>query len=154
LFLTGPPPLLLVTTQKIDRVKQICALLSVFAVISKSGGGTFFIFRGWYNKISAASPLLKGVIAITGMLKPEEKKKIINQHKLHEADTGSPEVQIGLLTKQINQLLGHLKDHPKDFHSKRGLLKMVAKRRKFLKYLKNEDEKRYRAVIKEMGPKK
>lgn len=88
------------------------------------------------------------------MLQPEEKKKIISQHKLHEADTGSPEVQIALLSSQIKQLLLHLKDHPKDLHSKRGLLKMVAKRRKFLKYLKDEDEKRYNAIVKEIGLKK
>jgi len=88
------------------------------------------------------------------MLTPEEKKKIIEKLKVHETDTGSSEVQIGLLTTEIKRLLAHLKDHPKDFHSKRGLLKMVAKRRKLLRYLKDEDEKRYNKIIKEIGLKK
>ncbi len=88
------------------------------------------------------------------MLSSEEKFKIIKKYKLHEADTGSPEVQIALLTEEIKRLLFHLKKHPKDFHSKRGLLKMVAKRRKFLRYLKEEDEKRYNRIIKKIGLKK
>ena len=88
------------------------------------------------------------------MLTPEEKTKIIEKYKLHELDTGSPEVQIALLTEEIKRLVLHLKSHPKDFHSKRGLLKMVAKRRKFLRYLKEEDEKRYNSIIKKIGLKK
>jgi len=85
------------------------------------------------------------------MLTIEEKEKIIKKYKLHEKDTGSPEVQIALLSEEIRQLLLHLKSHSKDFHSKRGLLKMVAKRRKFLNYLKEEDEKRYNSIIKKIG---
>ena len=88
------------------------------------------------------------------MLTPEEKEKIIKKYKLHEVDTGSPEVQIALLTEEIKRLLLHLKKHPKDFHSKRGLLKMVSKRRKFLSYLKGEDEKRYNSIIRKIGLKK
>ena len=88
------------------------------------------------------------------MLSIGEKKKIIEKSKLHETDTGSPEVQISLLTTEIERLLAHLKNHPNDLHSKRGLLKMVAKRRKFLKYLQTEDEKRYNVVIKQLGLKK
>jgi len=88
------------------------------------------------------------------MLTPEEKTKIIKKYKLHEADTGSPEVQIALLTEEIKRLLLHLKKHPKDFHSKRGLLKMVAKRRRFLRYLREENEKRYNSIIKKIGLKK
>ena len=88
------------------------------------------------------------------MLTPEEKTKIIEKYKLHELDTGSAEVQIALLTEEIKRLVLHLKTHPKDFHSKRGLLKMVAKRRKFLRYLKEEDEKRYNSIIKKIGLKK
>jgi len=88
------------------------------------------------------------------MLTPEEKTKIIKKYKLHETDSGSPEVQIALLTEEIRRLLLHLKKHSKDFHSKRGLLKMVAKRRKFLKYLKEEDEKRYNGLVKKIGLKK
>lgn len=88
------------------------------------------------------------------MLTPEEKIKIIEKYKLHKADTGSPEVQIALLTEEIDRLLLHLKKHPKDFHSKRGLLKMVAKRRTLLGYLKKEDEKRYNSIIKKIGLKK
>ena len=88
------------------------------------------------------------------MLTPEEKTKIIKKYKLHEADTGSPEVQIALLTEEIKKLLLHLKKHPKDFHSKRGLLKMVAKRKKLLNYLKDEDIRRYNKTIKAIGLKK
>ena len=88
------------------------------------------------------------------MLTPEEKTKIIAKKKLNEKDTGSPEVQISLLTEEIKKLLLHLKKHAKDFHSKRGLLKMVAKRRTLLNYLKKESLKRYNALIKELGLKK
>jgi small subunit ribosomal protein S15 len=88
------------------------------------------------------------------MLTPEEKNKIIQKYKLHDSDTGSPEVQIALLSEEINQLLKHLKKHPKDLHSKRGLLKMVSKRRGLLSYLKNEDEKRYNEIMKKIGLKK
>lgn len=88
------------------------------------------------------------------MLTPEEKTKTIKKYKLHEADTGSPEVQIALLSEEIKQLLLHLKKHSKDFHSKRGLLKMVANRRKLLKYLKEESTRRYNSIIKKIGLKK
>ena len=88
------------------------------------------------------------------MLTPEEKEKLNKKYKLHEADTGSAQVQIALLTEEIKRLVLHLKKHPKDFHSKRGLLKMVDKRRKFLKYLKEEDIKRYNSIAKEIGLKK
>ena len=88
------------------------------------------------------------------MLTLEEKDKIIKKYKLHETDSGSPEVQVALLSEEIKQLLLHLKKHPKDYHSKRGLLKMVAKRRKFLNYLKEEDEKRYNSIVKKIELKK
>jgi len=88
------------------------------------------------------------------MLIPEEKEKLIKKYKIHEVDTGSPEVQVALLTEEIKKLILHLKKHPKDFHSKRGLLKMVGKRRRFLSYLKEEDEKRYNNLIKKIGLKK
>ncbi len=88
------------------------------------------------------------------MLTLEEKQKIISKYKLHELDTGSAEVQIALLSEEIKGLLLHLKKHGKDFHSKRGLLRMVAKRRKFLRYLKEEDTKRYNSLVKKIGLKK
>jgi len=88
------------------------------------------------------------------MLIPEEKEKIIKKYKLHDVDTGSPEVQAALLTEEIQRLVLHLKKHSKDFHSRRGLLKMVAKRRKFLNYLKEKDQKRYNALIKKLELKK
>ena len=87
-------------------------------------------------------------------LTPEEKTKVIKEHKLHEKDTGSAEVQIALLTTEIKRLLLHLKRHPKDMHSKRGLLKMVAKRRTLLGHLQKESEKRYKAVVKKLGLKR
>jgi len=88
------------------------------------------------------------------MLSLEEKNKIIKKHKLHDTDTGSTEIQIALITEEINQLLLHLKTHSKDFHSKRGLLKMVSKRKSLLTFLKKEDEKRYNALVKSLGLKK
>jgi small subunit ribosomal protein S15 len=88
------------------------------------------------------------------MLEPEEKEKIIKKYKLHEADTGSPEVQIALLTEEIKRLLFHLKRHSKDIHSKRGLLKMVSQRRSLLNYLKEESGRRYNSLVKKIGLKK
>jgi len=88
------------------------------------------------------------------MLKKETKTKLIKEHGIHEKDTGSSDVQIGLLSEEIEALVLHLKEHPKDLHSKRGLIRMVIKRKKLLAYLKNEDEKRYNAVIKKVGLKK
>lgn len=88
------------------------------------------------------------------MLKSNQKSKIIGKHKVHEQDTGSPEVQIALLTEEIKQLLLHLKKHAKDFHSKRGLLKMVSKRKKLLNYLKDDNTRRYNKIIKAIGLKK
>ena len=88
------------------------------------------------------------------MLNPQEKTKIIEKYKLHNSDTGSSEVQIALLSEEIKQMLLHLKKHAKDFHSKRGLLKMVSKRRSLLAYLKKEDVKKYNSIIKKIGLKK
>lgn len=88
------------------------------------------------------------------MLTPEEKEKVVKKYKVHKSDTGSPEVQIALLTEEINRLLGHLKEHPKDLHSKRGLLKMVSKRRKLLKFLEKESTRRHKAILKKVGLKK
>ncbi len=85
---------------------------------------------------------------------PEEKKAIIEEYATHEGDTGSPEVQIALLTKRINDLTEHLKEHKKDHHSRRGLLKMVGQRRSLLKYLTKVDIERYRAIIKRLGIRK
>lgn len=83
-------------------------------------------------------------------LTSEEKKKIIKKFAREKGDTGSPEVQIALLSAQIEKLAGHLKDHKKDVHSRRGLLSMVAKRRRLLNYLKKRDEERYSNLIKEI----
>lgn len=88
------------------------------------------------------------------MLKKEKKLKIVKEHAIHEKDTGSADVQIGLLSEEMEKLVGHLKDHPKDVHSKRGLIGMVVKRKKLLAYLKKDNEKRYNEVIKKIGLKK
>lgn len=84
-------------------------------------------------------------------LTKEEKQKIIEDVKVHKTDTGSAEVQITLLSEEIDKLLSHLKKHPKDQHSRRGLLKMVIKRKRLLKYLEKEDKRRYNAIIKKAG---
>lgn len=80
-----------------------------------------------------------------------EKQSIIDQHRKHESDTGSPEVQIALLTARINQLTDHLRTHKKDHHSRRGLLMMVGHRRRLLNYLSNKDIERYRALVATLG---
>ena len=85
------------------------------------------------------------------VLTVEDKKKLIEQYKVHETDTGSPEVQIGLLTHRISYLTEHLKVHKKDHHSRRGLLILVGRRRKLLNYVKNNDVKRYRTIIANLG---
>lgn len=84
----------------------------------------------------------------------ENKKSIIDTFKTHENDTGSPEVQIALLTERINHLNEHLKTHKKDHHSRRGLLKMVGKRRNLLNYLKDRDIERYREILEKLGLRK
>lgn len=84
----------------------------------------------------------------------ETKQQVMAEYATHEGDTGSPEVQIAVLTTRINELNAHLKDHPKDKHSYRGLLKMVGHRRNLLAYLSNNDIERYRALIKKLGIRK
>jgi len=84
----------------------------------------------------------------------ERKQEIINTYKRDEKDTGSPEVQIALLTERINELTEHLKIHTKDNHSRRGLLKMVGKRRNLLNYLSNKDEARYKAIVEKLNLRK
>ena len=88
------------------------------------------------------------------MLTKQEKKEIIGDFEVHKGDTGSPEVQIALLTKKINDLTGHLKTHRKDHASRRGLLKMVGNRSALLKYVSKKDIKRYQEVISRLGLRK
>jgi small subunit ribosomal protein S15 len=84
-------------------------------------------------------------------LQKEQKESIIEATRVHESDTGSPEVQIAILTERINGLTGHLREHRHDHHSRRGLLKMVGRRRRLLAYLSKNDIERYRAVIARHG---
>ena len=88
------------------------------------------------------------------MLRKEEKTAVIEANRLNEKDTGSPEVQIAILTTRINELTEHIKVHQKDHHSRRGLLKMVGHRRNLLNYLKKKDINRYRAIIEKLGIRK
>ncbi|MGQ0570418.1 MAG: 30S ribosomal protein S15 [Armatimonadota bacterium] len=85
------------------------------------------------------------------MLKTEIKQGILGKHRRHGEDTGSPEVQVALLTERISLLAEHLKNHSKDFHSRRGLLKMVGKRRRLLSYLERTDITAYRRLVEELG---
>ena len=82
---------------------------------------------------------------------PRSKQEIIAEFRTHEGDTGSPEVQIAILTERINHLTEHLKTHKKDHHSRRGLLKMVGQRRRLLNYLRNNDIQRFRAITEKLG---
>ncbi len=88
------------------------------------------------------------------VLTPEAKKNIIDEFKLHDRDTGSSEVQIALLSNRIKYLTEHFKVHKKDHHSRRGLLKLVGKRRRLLNYLKKKDVEKYKTVIKSLGIRK
>ncbi|HWO78003.1 MAG TPA: 30S ribosomal protein S15 [Bacillus sp. (in: firmicutes)] len=81
----------------------------------------------------------------------ERKRQLIEEYKTHENDTGSPEVQIAVLTEEINNLNEHLRTHKKDHHSRRGLMKMVGRRRNLLTYLRNKDVQRYRELINKLG---
>jgi small subunit ribosomal protein S15 len=81
----------------------------------------------------------------------ENKAETIREHRTHEGDTGSPEVQVAVLTRRIAHLTEHLREHKHDYHSRRGLLKMVGKRRRLLKYLQKKDVERYRALIAKLG---
>lgn len=85
------------------------------------------------------------------VLTSQDKKNLIDQYKLHDSDTGSPEVQIGLLTHRILYLTEHLKVHKKDHHSRRGLLMLVGQRRRLLNYVKNKDVQRYRSILQTLG---
>ncbi len=92
------------------------------------------------KKIGGKMPLAK-----------EKKAEIVSKFKVHEKDTGSPEVQVALLTQHIKELTEHFKVHKKDHHSKRGLLKMIGRRKRLLEYLKNKDVEKYKNLIKELG---
>ena len=87
-------------------------------------------------------------------LKPEAKQAIMAEFKLHESDTGSPEVQVAMLSRRINDITGHLKVHAKDFSTRRGLLKLIGQRRRLLDYMKGKDINRYRSIIKALGIRK
>ncbi|HEB12452.1 MAG TPA: 30S ribosomal protein S15 [Actinobacteria bacterium] len=84
-------------------------------------------------------------------LPKDDKSTVIDEYKLHEKDTGSPEVQVAILSRRIIDLTEHLKEHKNDHHSRRGLLKMVGQRRRLLKYLKDNDIDRYRSLVKKLG---
>ena len=88
------------------------------------------------------------------MLDVEKRKGIINNFQLHASDTGSPEVQVALLSARITYLTDHFKEHKKDHHSRRGLLKLVGQRRRLLDYMKKKDPERYRAIIQRLGLRK
>lgn len=88
------------------------------------------------------------------VLNAEVKKEIIDRFKLHDKDTGSPEVQVAILSNRINYLTEHFKTHKKDHHSRRGLLKLVGQRRRLLNYLRKTDVQRYQNIIKELGLRK
>jgi len=97
---------------------------------------------------------MPGCAKICVMLTKRKKDKVIKETAIHDTDTGSPEVQIAILSKKIDELTTHLKKHLKDKHSRRGLLQMVADRRSHLKYLEASDKKRYNAILKKLDLKK
>ena len=110
-----------------------------------------YALTGRTNSLSEIEEILKrGVYTMLA----QEKTEIMQKYATHEGDTGSPEVQIAVLTKRINDLTEHLKEHKKDHHSRRGLLKMVGHRRNLLNYLMKKDINRYRAIIEKLGIRK
>ena len=88
------------------------------------------------------------------MIRKDQKTAVIEANRTHETDTGSPEVQVAILTARIQQLTAHLKEHPHDNHSRRGMMKMIGQRRKMLDYLAKKDIERYRALIAKLGLRK
>jgi small subunit ribosomal protein S15 len=112
-------------------------------------------FRSRNNGIVGAEIIARPWVAAIGRakmaLRTEDKSTIIEKHRVHEGDTGSPEVQVALLTARIAYLTDHMKGHDKDFSSRRGLLKLVGQRRRLLKYLQVTDPKRYQTVIGDLG---
>ena len=107
--------------------------------------------------ITSSSPFFargRNFANILNMLKQKTKQKIVSAHRMHEKDTGSASVQVALLSEQIDILSAHLKKHPKDNHSRRGLLKMVSKRKKLLEYLAKKNEIIYKSLIKKLGLRK
>ena len=99
-------------------------------------------------------PFFRARVIIISMLTKRVKSRIITEHRRHEKDTGSAEVQIGVITRQMEELAAHLKKNPKDHHSRRGLLKMVSHRRKLLAYLSKKEPKTYAKLIKKLELKK
>ena len=102
-------------------------------------------------KAPKAKKTLKKVVEVAVAAPSEEKREVIAQYQVKEGDTGSPEVQMALLTKRIEKLVGHLKTNPSDNHSRRGLLGIVSKRRRLLNYLEKKDPKRYKAIAQKLG---
>jgi small subunit ribosomal protein S15 len=92
-----------------------------------------------------------GVRSVAMAMKADAKQRIVSEYKTHDNDTGSPEVQIALLTERINSLTEHFKTHAKDHHSRRGLLMLIGKRRGLLEYLRNKESQRYRVIIEKLG---
>ena len=105
------------------------------------------------NKADGIEPTVKNKEEVVG-LNTENKREIIDRFRLHEADTGSPEVQVAILSERINYLTDHFKSHAKDHHSRRGLIKLVGQRRRLLNFLKNKDIERYRTLIEQLGLRK
>lgn len=105
-------------------------------------------FKGWLDDIPAV-PIEEGVKKMS--ITAEKKSELINEFKLADGDTGSPEVQVAILSSRISSLTEHFRTHQKDDHSRRGLFKLIAQRRKLLDYVKAKDENRYRVLIEKLG---
>lgn len=111
----------------------------------------FITLYGGVGETALAGPYVEGIPLA---LSKDRKTEIIGSYKTHEADTGSPEVQVAILSERINYLTEHFKSHAKDHHSRRGLLKLVGQRRRLLDYLKQKDSERYAELIRRLGIRK
>jgi len=126
-------------------------LIIIDATLSSKNSRKLHCFPTCIRTLTRQNLAFGNVLAYTYfMLTKRQKQGLVKDYQKHETDTGSAEVQIALLTRQIKALAGHLKKNPKDHHSRRGLLMMVGKRRKFLQYLKRENEKSYEKVTKKL----
>jgi small subunit ribosomal protein S15 len=123
------------------RARDAASLLSIYAIMPGLS-----VTNGGLRQARARLPRRD-----TMALEKDEKGKVIGDYQVHGNDTGSPEVQVALLTERINQLIEHLRTHIHDHHSRRGLLKLVGRRRRLLNYLQSRDKERYRSVIDRLG---
>ena len=140
-------------------VQRCCGLCGLSVELSPSKSRNYGVFRALqvprgHVTLGSRRRILREQECITLVLAREHKQNVIDRYRTHDTDTGSPEVQIAILSERITELTDHFKTHKKDHASRRGLLMLVSKRRRLLDYLKNYDSERYKTVIQKLGIRK